>query len=347
MKYIFLFSLLTVCTISCHKSKESSFLDTFTNHYSVSPKELSKYPIDSLGKPEYIYAWKNHIIIADPIDDYLLSSYDLQSNQFYRFLSRGSGPEELIDIQQMGEVDDDRFFIKSTFGNNLHLYSVNENNNTLATVVKNILPEFVSITVDNNMLIGLYKGTSRFAISDLDKIELKKVFGEDVESFSQEMASNTLQGLSVGSPNSKKIAWFSFYGEVAEFYDYSDTTNIYCSKRYIGDLPIVNEQYVFSKDSKLGITSLTKSDKYIFALYNGKTLEEIMVSNKDLGLLSNRILVYNWDGDTIGVLNLDKKVRSISYNVESDVLYMIEYDENNYEYNIGYIDNINLVLNNP
>lgn len=346
MKYIFLFSLLSVCTISCHKSKKSSFLGAFTNYYNGSPKELSKYPIDSLGKPEYIYAWKNHIIIADPIDDYLLSSYDLQSNQFYRFLSRGSGPEELIDIQQMGAVDDHRFFIKSTFGNNLHLYSVNENKNILTNMVKNILPEFVSITIDNNMLIGSYKGTSRFAISELDNIEFKKEFGEDVESFSQEMASNTLQGLSVGSPNQKKIAWFSFYGEVAEFYDYSDTTNIHCFKKYVGDLPIVNEQYVFNEGSKLGITSLTKSDKYVFALYSGKTLEEIMASNKDLGLLSNRILVYNWDGDSIGVLNLDKKVRSISYNIESDVLYMVGYDENSYEYNISYIDDINLVLNN-
>jgi len=343
MKYTFPF-LLLLSMMACHKAqKEPSILDSFTNYYSCSPKELIEYPIDSLGKPEYIYSWKNYIIIADHIDDYLLSAYDLQSNQFYRFLNKGVGPEELIDIQQIGDVDGNEFFIKSTFGNKLHLYNTNESQYISPTVIKDVSPEFVSLTVDNNMIIGSYRGDSRFVISELNNKEYKKGFGEDIASFSQEMASNILMGLSVGSSGSKRIAWFSFYGEVAEFYDYSDTTNIHCLKKYMGVMPLVNEQYVFNKDSKLGVTSLAKSDNYIFALYNGKTLEEVTIS-KDLGLLSNRRLVYNWEGDPIGILNLDKKVRSISYNIESDILYAVGFDENSYEYNICYIDNINMLL---
>ncbi|SEK19843.1 BF3164 family lipoprotein [Parapedobacter koreensis] len=344
MKRTFSLLLLLVCMVSCQDNQKESFLDSFSNHYNCSPKVLNEYPVDSLGKPEYIYSWRNYIIVSDLIDNYLLSAYDLDSNQFYRFIEKGGGPNELIDIQQLGAMDENRFFVKSTSGSKLHLYGTNRNKDIASTAIKEILSDFVSVTVDGSMIIGSSKGESRFTISDLDNNEYKKEFGENIGSFSQDMASNILQGLCVGSPETKKIAWFSFYGEAAEFYDYSDTTKVHCLKQHTGALPLVNERYVFDKDSKIGITSLTKSDRYIFALYNGSTLEEIMMS-KDLGLLSNKILVYNWEGDPIGVLNLDKKVRSISYNIGSDTLYLIGYEEDSYGYNVCYIDNINIILN--
>lgn len=345
MKHITIFLLLLTIASCKRATKDTTFLGEFSSQHACSLKELANYPVDSLGKPEYIFAKDNYIIISDVNEEYLLSSYDLSSNNFYRFLKKGNGPQELIDIQQIGLVDVNNIFIKSTFGNKLHLLGTVSSDHSYTPVIKDILPDFVSIAIDEGVIIGSGKGGHRFVISNLENREHRKEFGEAIGPFSQEMASNALQGLCVGMSGRKKIAWFSFYGEIAEFYDYSDTANVHCFKQHIGELPFVNEQYVFNKDSKLGITSLTKSDEYIFALYNGKTLEDAM-NLKDLGLCSNKLLIYNWEGEPVKILNLDKKIRSISYNQQSHIMYMIGYDEDIHDYKVYYIDNINTIIDN-
>ena len=113
-------TLLFALLISCQTTeRKDNSTDSSSKTSDISPTLLDKFPIDSLGKPEYLYAWENKLLITDPSEGQILSYYDIENNDFQRFIQIGSGPEELMDVQQIGKFDEKRLFVKSTFGNKL------------------------------------------------------------------------------------------------------------------------------------------------------------------------------------------------------------------------------------
>ena len=70
----------------------------------------------------------------------------------------------------------------------------------------------------------------------------------------------------------------------------------------------------------------TASDDYIFALYNQNTFKDIAKLKDDI-FFSRQILIYNWDGLPIKILNLNEKVKAISFDKTNNCLYGIACDE--------------------
>jgi len=313
-------------------------VEYFKNKKICSLRDAA-YPNDSLAKPNMIYSFKDYIIIVEPKLDDMLSVFNTQTQKYNRFLSRGKGPNELLDVQQIDSyAGTDIFFIKSTFGKDIFVYSL-EDEMFLSHSKVPIRENTVSLFHDDSLIISTQYGIRRYSVYMPDTSEYRE-FGTDLElnGFSQDIVSYILQGLCAGNSKHKKFVWFSIYGDAFEIYDYKDLDNIKNIKQYTGIMPIVKNEGsnpVFSVKSKLGVPSLTSNDNYIFALYNENTLEDA-ITLRDEVFLSNKILVIDWNGDFVMQLELDKPIRSISYNKEKKELVCLGHDEN-FNYKVFYL----------
>ena len=328
-KIIIIILLISMGVISCQKAAKNFLTNDFSHTENYTLTEVVDYPVDSIGHADFIFSNEDYIILVEPQLDYLISSYNVSTKAFKRFLKKGMGPDELLDVQQISLYKNGTtIFVKSTFGKDIFLYSIKD-----AIVLDKIqVPEnSVSLYFDENQVISSKYGKKRFSIYD-EKSKSHFEFGDSIllDNYSQELISRILQGFCFGNVKLKRLAWASFYGEIFEIYDYHDLDYVKTISSTQGVLPIVSieqNQPVFSIDSKFGIVSIAATDKYIYMLYNENMLKDYAIKKQDV-LLCNKILVYDWEGKPVKIINVDKLIRSISYNKKHSVIYCLGYDEN-------------------
>lgn len=80
---------------------------------------------------------------------------------------------------------------------------------------------------------------------------------------------------------------------------------------------------VFSDKTVIGFTSVTASQDYIFAMFNGKSYSEVLRNPKKDNLLCNDMCVYDWDGNLLGNIKLNIETKDIYYNEDTDEMNLI------------------------
>jgi hypothetical protein len=312
---------------ACQSAPTSQLLsDRFQHQETVQLIEVN-YPADSLGKPDFIYSFGDWIVLSEPHYDDLLSVYNMRTGAFQRFLKKGRGANELLDVQHIGaSFEDACFFVKSTFGAEIYIYTLSNDSAVLQQKIKT--PEdLVSMFWDDTSIVSSQYGQQRYSVCDTEFGTCRE-FGDSItfRDFPQRTISHILQGLCTGSAALHRMAWFSIYGDAFEIYDYKQFSRI---TQYVGILPIVDVQQNqpnFSLDSKLGVPSVTSNDEYIFVLYNEKTLREALTLRDDV-FLSQKLLIFDWKGNPVKLLKMNQSLRSISYNKQQHLLYGIGYDD--------------------
>lgn len=317
MKYVSV--LLLLLLISCKQEKSQLFLDLFAENQEVQLFEIKGYPMDSLQAPDMILGVGDYIILSEPKLNSLLSCYNYETAYFKRFLSKGQGANEVINVQTMGYCNNEKgFYVHDVMGQSVSTFLLKD---TFSILTKDaILPEerICSISYDDSLAFFTKAGTVKhFAV----RTNLNKFidFGNDIylENKTPEAVTQILQGPSVVSPAKKRMAWFSVYGDVFEVYDFTDFENIRLIRSVVGTLPVFStvggmNSAALEKETKLGVSSVATNDQFLFALYNENTLEDA-IKLKDEVFYSNKILIFDWEGMPYKVLNLDKKIRSLSY----------------------------------
>ncbi|MDR1338699.1 MAG: TolB-like 6-bladed beta-propeller domain-containing protein [Prevotellaceae bacterium] len=334
--------LLNICLIivSCQESK-TLLIDYFDKIQEYELKEIVKYPWNSIGHPDMIFSHEDYIILSEPKLDYLLSIYNMETQSFTRFLPKGEGPDELLDVQQIRSYKSDSLFcVKSTFSKDIFVYAFNSDSCLIRDEVSD--RSILSFFYDNNKLIcsqsGQHKRCSLHDIENKSTVE----FGEDIviENCSPNVVTSILTGICAGNTESKRVAWGSVYGDVFEIYDYENTENIKTIFSVKGILPVITDpkMLVFSLETKLGISSIVVTDKYIYLLYNENQLKNAIDKRDDV-FLSNKILIYDWNGIPQKVLKTNELIRYMSYNDKYKTIYCIGYN-NNGDGKIYYIDDL-------
>lgn len=163
-------------------------------------------------------------------------------------------------------------------------------------------------------------------------------FGEDIRigKFGTEVASSFVIGYCLFHNDLKRFAFFSAFGDVFELYDCRNTPRI--MKNYRGCLPVMDKDLTsptITLETKLGVQSSTATDKYILALYSDHLMKEFSLANDKMWWV-DQILVYDWEGDPVKILVLDRPVRALTYNREKGLVYCIGLTEEGN--NIFYFD---------
>jgi hypothetical protein len=314
--------------------------DYFSEIQTCELKEMTEYPVDSIGHPDFIFSHEDCIILSEPQLNYLISSYNMVTKSFTRFLSKGAGHDELLDIQQINIYrNDSSCFVKSTYSKEIFVYSFND---PLPLMREEIPGNNASFFFDNNKIVCSQYGEKRFALYDRQNNSTVE-FGDSIviENCTPDLVSYVLQGLCTGNTELKRIVWASIYGDIFEIYDYGNPDSIKTIISVKGVFPVIDalqKQPVLSPESKLGIVSIAATNKYIYMLYNESKIKDFS-DKKDDVLLCNKILVYDWDGIPQKILKTNKFIRSVSYNKKHKKIFCLGYDDTG-NGKIFYIDDL-------
>lgn len=331
MKYLYIVILLLSIS-SCKNTKETTFLELFEKNEEVALLPYNNVVVDSLMSPDNFISIGDYLIFSEPKLPYLLSSYNLKTHVFKRFLRKGQGVNEAINIQTLGQLNNDNsFYAHDAMSQSIFLFSIND---LSETIEKDSLPSsynISSLAYDNNLAFYMIVGDSaRFIVKhDENFVTLGEM--PKVDDILPQVLSQSLQGPSLASFENKKLVWFSVYGDVMEIYNYSDPTNIHLVKSSVVNLPLYSKSTernsgVLALETKMSVSSITSDEKYIYALYNENLLKDAAKKKDDI-FFCNKILVFDWEGTPIKILNVDKRLRSVSYRKEDGRLYCLGLDE--------------------
>ena len=78
----------------------------------------------------------------------------------------------------------------------------------------------------------------------------------------------------------------------------------------------------FSKNNKVGFCAVDCDDKYVYALYSGKTFNKFGTLNHHC----ENLLIYDWNGNPVKRYILDIPLYSMRYNRETHSIYGIAYN---------------------
>lgn len=326
---------------ACTRKKTNTFLDLFKTHENIvlaeTMPELKKY----LQEPSTFYCINQYFLFSEPKLDTLLFIYDTQSKQGQRTITRGQGVNETSKITDFSIGKDATscsicdVSVNAVFLLNLKdTSSISIQKDTLLDRGKTIS----SVAYDDTLSFYETVGTDkRFTLVTPNKTIH---FGNDISirGLSSSILTKVLQGPCSLSSSKKKFFWFSAYGDVFEIYDYSNIENINTVCSLVENLPNINSNGALRLKDKFGVSCVASDDKYIYALYSGKTLEQCL-EDRSKAFYSNKILVFDWDGNPCKVLHLDCEMFSIAYSKTYDKLYGLGLDDD-LNYTIYAIDNI-------
>lgn len=313
--YYFLVFLISQIIYGCQKSDES-YLDLFSTKQEMQLHPLKDFPIDSLSKPEIIFSSGSHLVFLEPFNDYQLTLYNQTTKKISHILKKGQGPDEVISLQTIGyKYDTDEIYATDLPSQSVLFISDSIKAGCLLHRFKpQINTYFCDVAFDGDLSFFLQTANDkRFLATTADSTF---AFGEDIfiSGVNPGIVQKSLQGPCVISPDKKRLAWFSVYGDVMQIYDYSCIDDIKCICSNICKLPILStDDGVMNLKTKLSVASVTSDKDYIYALYNQNSLFDAL-QNRDQMFFSDKILIFNWNGEAHCVLQLDRPIKSITYD---------------------------------
>ncbi len=342
MKKYTLLTLLTVIIIaSCGKKETETFIEKFNVIETITLKEAMPELKNVMQEPNCFYFLNHYILVSEPKLDSILLIFDTQTKEYKHTISKGQGTNEALKISNI------------SMGNKPNSCSLFDNLSQLIYIAN--IDSLSSISIKKDTL--LHAGNTKNSVAYDDTLafyenvnEHKRFtlaspsrtihFGNEIQinNLSPIMLTKVLQGPCSLSSSKKRFFWFSSYGDVFEIYDYSNIENITTICSLALNLPNANMNGALGLEDKLGAISVTSDNNYIYALYSGKTLEQCL-KDRSKALYSDKILIFDWDGNPCKVLNLDREVFSIAYSEMYDKLYCLGLDDD-LNYTIYAVDNI-------
>lgn len=113
---------------------------------------------------------------------------------------------------------------------------------------------------------------------------------------------------------SDRMAWFAYYHAAYQIMDYRSGNTVHSCILEPSDYVITNGQAVLSKTSKLGFISVSSTNEELFALYDGKALDNYI---QDRGRpYGQDIITIGWDGIIRGRYHSSIPIYAISTDGE-------------------------------
>jgi hypothetical protein len=338
MKYLPLLCFFVI--FSCGKVDENSAIDPlldFEEKDYVKGRRLSSS--SALFKSNDLMIIENYLVVHDPDLQMIFKVIDITEDTFLTtFGPRGEGPCELSPLSFMNRygVDGKMLGIYNALNQSFQEYSfddiiqIKENLNCIQSSFK-LKDYHLSITkLDSDYYLGYLMSEEPFSVIRNGNI-IRKLGNHPFRSLFPEVPAEVLtmayQCRLIKHPTDSRIlstSQYSFNMELLKW-DRSGNFEIYKSMHFwppefefeSGDQYEIKAP--IKAENRFGNVSTTVSQNFIYVLYSDEPW------NYQFPMKSKRVLVYDWDGNPIRVLELDQ---------ESSMIAVHEKDE----FLIGYVD---------
>ena len=337
-----LISLIIFLLCACNASKENKRefgYTTFKNSFASSNKAFDVF----LGMPVRLEYISNSLIIREPQARTLYKILDLESGLVSEFGEKGRGPNEMllpisfsdkVQFKFNGYCFDLKKII--TYG----IDSLKRGINRPIQILSNIdnfsgFLHRIEKAKNSTYFVRAHSFDSSSTFFLLDETFKTIIQGgkypEDDKFNNLENLSKSLifQGNLVYNKEIEK--GLLFYSKCKGYEAFEIYNNeIILKKQILETLPDFEVSdnnpgdVMYSKDNKDGFLCSSSTDNYAYALYSGKSYNDTNGNIMDL-VHGNKIYKFNWDGDLVSIINLDRNINvftcvndSVFYGINSE-----------------------------
>lgn len=336
MKKLIYYILIAVIQISCDNTPVKSPLDLFKDKRMIPEKECF-FERDSLAQIETLLCNDSSLIVFDYHSSNSFTLFDLHSGKYIRrFGAIGNGPGE-IPLGSYGFLSKNDFVVYYTHTGLVTKFDIDSLRNGISSS-PNVLchykiPEaqFSRIIPINDTVFvggGTYKSTYQFLLFDSNNSILDygiEIYNADNQSYNEYHKYLSNQGVFTKSPDKNKFVYALNNSSNIDFFEIVDSKIQLIRSIRIRDpqnKPMSDGPFngvIPDRDCGIGYIDLTVTDKYVYALYTDKK----MVDDRGKGnsFSSNVILVFDWNGNPVEILQLNQEVYYIAVNEKRNLMY--------------------------
>jgi hypothetical protein len=325
---LFLFILILGVT-SCHfNSKEKS-------HAKVLTHNAIKLQDEYIGNGGFLLVCKDGLVGLEessslPVFYYMKNSTDV--HVLSRFLNRGQGPNEVlypINIQYINEDTIGMYDIMNMSYYNIPILKENDSIIHIKKTVSFDTRYYRAVRTSYNQYIALSAEDGLFSLLDADGKRIDKFFDYPYKDRDERNIDNAIralayQGTIVTNPHATKCVYAPFNGDIIHFYavENNDIRFIHKTENTFSNYNIEDGMARTKGSTIRGYVSITATDNFVYALYCGKTIRELMKNNDDM--MEGEILrVFDWNGNIKKEIDLDIPCKHISISHDDKTLWAI------------------------
>ena len=329
-----LFLLCAVVSILINSCKDTSVSRHLLDLFDVKEESVVESIFPDLKNdvlnPEMIVTDSDNLYIYESKADTLVSVLTKNGVLSRKILLKGQGAYEVVYVNCMGFAAGKCYFMD--FSQKKVLFWDNDSKKFFADTALNsyVLNHQITTTlgIDDDLRFFANVGSDkRFSCKSSDTVVQ---FGQidDYRGVNAEQISWGLQGPLVINPIRKRLFWVSWFSDAYDVYDYTSLDNVVKIKSELTYLAS-NEL-----DENMGALNITCNNDYVFVLYSGKSDRGVMdqLYTEEEEMLSDNILVFDWDGTPVKVIHTNHLLRFIHFDIYESQLYGIELgDDSEYE----------------
>ncbi|WP_106831894.1 BF3164 family lipoprotein [Parabacteroides pacaensis] len=322
---------------SCTQEKISDPLDYFSHSSSLKAEEtidLEKYNILS---PTNIMYGNNLLIMEDRNQNELLHIIDMRSQVCVHGVKKGEGPNEIISFGSVEYTDNMVYYYDIAKKIIYQMDPYQSIKDTLMHYKEYMRLDtdsrpFILSKIDSNFVAtGIFKDKRYLLISPHGECKNYFVdypFFESTKDFTpMETSILYISSYFAIKPDQTKFICVAQKAGVISFCQVNNG-EIEEYKRISYHAPLVRQTkdtnmpaIAYKKDNKVAFCGVACNDKYIYALYSGRSF----TSHGDESFQCEHLLVYDWNGNPIKRYHLDKPLFSFCLDSDNQVVYGITF----------------------
>ncbi len=331
-KIIYLSFLLFLITCSVPSDNKPFVFNDFPNTIHLKSEDIVTPPI--LYYVGQMIATDSLLIIFDMKAKNYITAFKLNNFQYFgSFLGRGRGPEEETQIDPFIHPTSDNSFIYSSF-HAIKEIRINLQKNILETLKEIRLPSSITgfshlFVLNDSLYYGwdIYQeGTQEFIAYNPNSHEASE-FGPKYPNIIKEIPKTRMTSIYTKCVTVKpdRLLFASAYDKFKMIRIYNNDGSLYSEIHY-GEIMNLPREIVIGDLNNIDLDKVIvyyqriySTDKYIYALYSGKSMVDIQNSGKPD--ICNEIHVWNWEGKPVAKIILDRNVSS--FVVSSNNQYIV------------------------
>ena len=239
-----------------------------------------------------------------------------QSQPFFYFGHRGQGPDDFLMPLCIQYINDQTAGTLDVMSNTYYEFGIPKESEELKVNKRIKFETFLGqiIKTDFNQYIGLLRVSDEmFLLADSSGMPIKTFIEYPYQNNDERKLtkrSHAYQGTLAANPSKNKFVYSTFTGEIIHFYEI-ENNNIKTIAKIENKYPLYrfeNEEDIssmaFSAEAIHGYVSTYATEKFVYAIYSGKTIREQM-NNPKVNLEGTRLRVFDWKGNLVKEYEFD------------------------------------------
>jgi hypothetical protein len=327
MKYLFLSTVIMLSITSCHTKQRQESSGKILTHNSIELKD------EFIGNGGFILACKNGLVGFEESSSFLAFYHIKNTESAYvlsRFVNRGQGPNDVLYPLNIQYLNEDTIGVYDIMNMSYyHVPFLKENDSVhirrsvhfdtrYYRVVKTAYNKYLALSVEDGL----------FSLLDSDGKLIDKFFeypykDENEKSIHNSIRALAYQGTIATSLDAKKCVYASFNGDIIHFYDIQKDhiRLIRKAENAFPDYNIEDNSARTHARSIRGYVSVAATDNFVYALFSGKTIKELLQNSDPM---EGQILrIFDWTGTMIKEFHLDVPCKHICVSHDDGTLWAI------------------------